>query len=414
MSGLGARVEGEARMSLGEHLSELRSRLLVCVLSVLVFGGVALVFSRELFGLLMAPVLAALPPAGRSLVYTSGIEEINVLMKVGLYAGVFFTTPIILWQLWGFVSPGLLASERKFAGPFVLSGSASFLLGAVFCYLVLLPTMFQFLLNEPAAVSLKARLDRALALEEEALRYFRIGEFSRAEEVAKKAHAGLVAPGEGQVEGVSAVRSDAEGRSRMEGLGRMVDAASAAAAAPTRAVLRQVLDRRQTALEALATGDLTQAGQSLDEGASLLAGVSQAAGAIGDLWKLEKELALGRDELAQKNWTKPMLTMSEQLGLVLLLELAFGIIFELPVVMALLAFLGLVRASFLVKYQRHAIVVCLVAAAIITPTGDAVNLALMAVPMVLCYEVGVLAAYWIERRRTRLAPGGSKAPVQPA
>jgi sec-independent protein translocase protein TatC len=94
-----------------------------------------------------------------------------------------------------------------------------------------------------------------------------------------------------------------------------------------------------------------------------------------------------------------MLTMKEQLSLVLLLELALGIIFELPIVMALLAAVGIVRASFLMRYQRHAFVVCLIAAAIITPTGDAVNLALMAGPMVLCYELGVLAAWLIERRR---------------
>ena len=65
----------------------------------------------------MKPVLAALPPGSKSLVYTSGIEEINVLMKVGLYCGIFLTTPVILWQLWGFVSPGLYPQERRYASP---------------------------------------------------------------------------------------------------------------------------------------------------------------------------------------------------------------------------------------------------------------------------------------------------------
>jgi sec-independent protein translocase protein TatC len=105
-----------------------------------------------------------------------------------------------------------------------------------------------------------------------------------------------------------------------------------------------------------------------------------------------------------------MLTMREQLSLVLLLELAFGVIFELPLVMALLALVGLVKASFLIKYQRHAIVVCLIAAAVITPTGDAVNLALMTVPMLLCYELGVLAAWLIEKRRTKEAASSALTP----
>ena len=99
-----------------------------------------------------------------------------------------------------------------------------------------------------------------------------------------------------------------------------------------------------------------------------------------------------------------MLTMSEQLTLVLTLLLAMGFIFELPLIMALLASLGLVKASWLMRYQRHAFVVCLIAAAVITPTGDAVNLALMAGPMLACYELGVLLVWIVEKRRARATP----------
>src|SRR5438045_2273341 len=93
----------ELRMSLADHLGELRSRLLRAVIAVVILGVAALAVARPIFGLLMRPVLEALPPESRSLVYTSGIEELNVLMKVGLYAGVFLSTPVILWQIWGFV-----------------------------------------------------------------------------------------------------------------------------------------------------------------------------------------------------------------------------------------------------------------------------------------------------------------------
>ena len=99
-----------------------------------------------------------------------------------------------------------------------------------------------------------------------------------------------------------------------------------------------------------------------------------------------------------------MLSMTEQLTLVLVLELAFGVIFELPLVMAVLGMVGLVKSSFLFKYQRHAFVVCLIAAAVITPTGDAVNLAMMAGPMLACYELGVVLVWLIEKRRARAAP----------
>jgi sec-independent protein translocase protein TatC len=96
-----------------------------------------------------------------------------------------------------------------------------------------------------------------------------------------------------------------------------------------------------------------------------------------------------------------MLTMNEQLSLVLVLLLSFGVIFELPLVMAVLGVVGIVRSSWLMKYQRHAFVVCLILAAILTPTGDVVNLSLMAGPMLLCYELGVLAVWLIEKRRKK-------------
>ncbi len=144
-------------MSLAEHLTELRARLVKCTLAVLVLGGVSLVFARPIFGLLMKPVLAALPPDARSLIYTSGIEEMNVLMKVGVYCGIFLTTPVILWQIWGFVSPGLYPEERRYASPFVVFGSLAFMLGAAFCYFAVLPSMFQFLLNEEEAAAVEDR-----------------------------------------------------------------------------------------------------------------------------------------------------------------------------------------------------------------------------------------------------------------
>jgi sec-independent protein translocase protein TatC len=89
---------------------------------------------------------------------------------------------------------------------------------------------------------------------------------------------------------------------------------------------------------------------------------------------------------------KPVLTMTEQLSLVLAMLLGFAIVFEVPVVIAFLSMIGLVSAEFLAKYRRHAIVVNVIAAAIITPTSDPFNLALMAVPMVLFYEIGILLA----------------------
>jgi sec-independent protein translocase protein TatC len=84
--------------------------------------------------------------------------------------------------------------------------------------------------------------------------------------------------------------------------------------------------------------------------------------------------------------------MDEQLSLVMMMLLAFGIIFELPMILTLLAMMGVVDYKFLSKYRRHAIIVNVIIAAFVTPTGDPFNLALMALPMMVCYELGVLGA----------------------
>jgi sec-independent protein translocase protein TatC len=96
--------------------------------------------------------------------------------------------------------------------------------------------------------------------------------------------------------------------------------------------------------------------------------------------------------IANSETATPMLGMSATLSIVLAMLLGFGVVFEVPVVMAFLAMIGLVSAKSMAKYRRFAIVINVTAAAIITPTGDPINLALMAVPMIVFYEVGIILA----------------------
>jgi sec-independent protein translocase protein TatC len=102
----------------------------------------------------------------------------------------------------------------------------------------------------------------------------------------------------------------------------------------------------------------------------------------------------------------PMLSLSEQLSLVLAMLLGFGVVFEVPVVIAFLAMIGLVSAKGLAKYRRVAIIVNVTAAAIITPTADPLNLALMAVPMIVFYEIGIVLARVLGKKE---APAGASA-----
>jgi sec-independent protein translocase protein TatC len=400
----------EFRMSLADHLTELRSRLLRVTLSVLVLGSVSLIYARELYGFLMRPVLVALPPDASALVYTSAIEEINVLMKVGMYAGVFLSTPVLLWQIWGFVAPGLYDQERKLAGPFVFFGTVAFLCGAAFCYFALLPQMFGFLLREETSVALEARLEAAQLREQDIVRRIALGDLEKAGVEARAATGDIEAPGDGQAKegqfGIRLIpRRSVEVKSRLDALGRVADATLLGLGPSARPVLATVLDKRAAAVKAYGDTNLDEASKLTDEAAALLAGVQpERAQDFADLWKLERDLSAGKADYEARNWTKPMLSMSEQLTLVLVLELAFGLIFELPLVMALLGLVGLVSSAFLFKYQRHAFVVCLIAAAVITPTGDAVNLALMAGPMLACYEIGVLLVWIFEKKRKAQTP----------
>jgi sec-independent protein translocase protein TatC len=96
---------------------------------------------------------------------------------------------------------------------------------------------------------------------------------------------------------------------------------------------------------------------------------------------------------------KPLLTMKEQLTLVLAMMLGFGVVFEIPVIIAFLAMIGLVTPEFLTKYRRHAMIVNVIVAALLTPTGDPFNLAIMAVPMIVFYEIGILVARVVGKKR---------------
>jgi sec-independent protein translocase protein TatC len=404
-----AQVPDEFRMSLMEHLNELRKRLMSVTIAVLILGFFSLIFARELYGLLMRPVLLALPPDASSLVYTSAIEEINVLMKIGLYAGIFLSTPVVLWQVWGFVSPGLYEGERKLAGPFIVFGTLAFVAGALFCYFVLLPQMFTFLLQKEDITAINQRLAVARLHEDDAVRALRLGDFDRASAWASLALGDLKAPGEGQTsEGVLGLqltlvpKNDVDVHSRLLGLGRIIDALHDAKGDSLSPVLLTVNDARAQAVQAWGVRDFAKANALLDDAAQkLISALPERSGEIGALWELERLLGTAQARTESLNWTKPMLSMEEQLTLVLVLELAFGVIFELPLVMAVLGLVGLVSSSFLFKYQRHAFVVCLIVAAVITPTGDAVNLALMAGPMLLCYELGVVLVWLVEKRRAK-------------
>ena len=129
---------------LTDHLSELRSRVGKILLAWAIATGLAWTYSEELFRILLAPAIAALGPGGGKLQAISPTEIFFTYMKVSLLAGFVFTVPVFFWQIWSFVAPGLYASEKKVALPFVVVASLLFVGGAVFAHQLVFPTVFTF------------------------------------------------------------------------------------------------------------------------------------------------------------------------------------------------------------------------------------------------------------------------------
>ena len=245
--------EGMLRMSFLEHLEELRSRILRMLWGLVLSFIAFFAFKERLWVLVAGPAKAALTGLG----YPPDLVQINpmdtfsvVWMKVPLLASLFVASPWILWQVWGFISPGLYKNEKRMAAPFVLTSAGLFILGGLFAYFVA----------------------------------FRLG--------------------------------------------------------------------------------------------------------------LEFLLGVGKDINI-----KPQISIVEYSDLFFNIILGVSLVFEMPIVIFFLILLRIVSAKFLLTHSRYAILGITILAAFITPTPDAFNMMLMAIPMVALYFVGVFAAYLLEHQR---------------
>lgn len=130
-------------MTLIEHLLELRSRLLKMVLAVVVCFAAIYPFANELYLWLSEP-LRALLPVGQTMIATDVTSPFFAPLKLALVVSVFAAIPIILYQLWRFVAPGLYRHEKRLAFPLLFSSVLLFYAGAAFAYYVVFPLVFGF------------------------------------------------------------------------------------------------------------------------------------------------------------------------------------------------------------------------------------------------------------------------------
>jgi len=123
------------------HLVELRDRLLRAIIALLVAFLCLVPFSKDIYAWLAKPMLAQLP-AGTAMIATEVASPFFIPLKVTLLAAVVLALPVILYQIWAFVAPGLYAHEKKLVAPLVASSTLLFMLGMAFAYYIVFPVVF--------------------------------------------------------------------------------------------------------------------------------------------------------------------------------------------------------------------------------------------------------------------------------
>ncbi len=258
-----------SRMPILAHLEELRKRLLWSAAALFVAFLFCFQYSEYLLKWLQIPLKQTLNFKLTSpyvymtyvkdpikLIFLAPAEAFWMYMKLGFIAGIFMALPFLLMQVWLFISPGLKPSERRYALPFIISGTVMFVLGAMFCQYVILPFAMQFLLTYQ-------------------------------------------------------------------------------------------------------TSQLT-----------------------------------------------PMISVGHYVDFCSKFLLSFGLVFELPLVITLLSKLGLVTPQFLARNRKYAVLIAFIVAAILTPTPDMFNQTLMAAPILVLYEIGIIMARLVGKKKE--VPAGNE------
>ena len=145
-------VEG-FRMTLIEHLIELRTRMIRSGVVILLFLFLTMPFGETIFEFLCAPAFGKFPEGNGGFVYTQVAEEFMSYLKVGIFGAFIVALPVVAHQAWGFIAPGLYKKEQRYVLPFVLCSTLLFGVGAGFCYYGILPYAMDFFLSSTSELA---------------------------------------------------------------------------------------------------------------------------------------------------------------------------------------------------------------------------------------------------------------------
>ncbi len=153
---------GDQEMPLVAHLTELRSRILRCVIAILLIFGALFYFAQDIYALVAAPLRAYLPE-GATMIATGVASPFLTPFKLTLVVSLFLSMPVVLQQIWGFIAPGLYQHEKRIAVPLLVSSILLFYAGMAFAYFVVFPIMFGFFASvTPEGVSMMTDIGQYL------------------------------------------------------------------------------------------------------------------------------------------------------------------------------------------------------------------------------------------------------------
>lgn len=155
--------EQQREQTLIEHLLELRDRLLRSVIVVLLLFLVLLSFANDIYHAVARPLLDVMPE-GTSMIATGVASTFVAPMKLTGWVALFISVPYVLYQVWGFVAPGLYRHEKRFAAPVLVSSVLLFYAGMAFAYFVVFPLVFAFFTaTAPEGVAVMTDIDAYLS-----------------------------------------------------------------------------------------------------------------------------------------------------------------------------------------------------------------------------------------------------------
>ena len=156
-----------------EHLTELRSRLLKSFIYLFLFFGISYFFAENIYAILVEPYAQAVEgdSVNRRLIFTALHETFITYLKVAFFTSLFFSSPIILTQVWKFIAPGLYKNEKRTLLPYLIATPVLFLLGGMLVYYLVMPLAIKFFLSFETStmsgslpIQLEAKVNEYLSL----------------------------------------------------------------------------------------------------------------------------------------------------------------------------------------------------------------------------------------------------------